>query len=592
MSIFKLFKNIRPFVKKYRGYVYFTLLLTLIGSLLAQVNAFVMKYTVDRIAELLPHADKMKTGMHLLTVISIILIAKEILNSFVTFGQNFFGEKLKIFISKDLAQTIIDKMLTYRLAFFSSGNNESGKLQTRIDRSIDSLTRLIKNFFIDIIPLFATAIVSLFLMFRANFYIGLVGTTLIPIYFFVAQKQAQKLSGWRRTMRGYREQKSQGIISIIESISVIKSFNREDLESSKQLKIQNDVTDNQLQTRKIGFFYDNLQSFIDQIGIVIIIILTTYLVLDNKLSIGAILFHVTLYRNVSSPIRQLQRIYDDMNDALIYSESYFEILKMDHMDEFAGKYIPEKLTGRFEMKNVDFSYPNGNKVLHDVNLQIEPDTSTALVGLSGAGKSTIINLLTKFYVPQKGVITLDGVDLLQYDTTYLRSQIGLVFQKNHIFNGTIEENIRYGKPEATDAEVMNAAKKAYIHDQIMQLPEQYKTRALNLSGGQQQRIAIARVFLKDPPILFLDEPTASLDAIATEQIKNSLDAIKKDRTVIIISHSLSQIIDADYVYAIKEGHIIEHGTHQEVYHQNGVYKEIFDASARSLNIEKISKTID
>lgn len=592
MNIIQLFRNILPFVRKYRAYVYGTLFLTLVGAFLAQVNAFVLKYTVDSVSAILPNSDKMQEGIHILTVISVVLIVKEIFNALISYGQNFFGEKLKILVSKQLAQTIIDKILTYRMVFFTTGDNESGKLQTRIDRSIESLTRLIKNFFIDIIPLFATAIVSLFFMFKANFYIGLVGTVLIPIYFFVAQRQAGKLSGWRRRMRGYREKKSQGIINIIEAIPVIKSFNREQLESEKQQEIQNEVTNNQLETRRVGFFYDSLQSFIEQIGIVIIIILTTYFVLDDQLTIGAILFHVTLYRNVSSPMRQLQRIYDDMNDSLIYSESYFEILSMDDVDEFTGSYIPETTQGLFEMKDVDFSYTSGHKVLHKVNLKIVPNRITALVGLSGAGKSTIISLLAKFYSPENGAIELDGVNLSEYDTHYLRTQIGLVFQKNHIFNGTIGENIRYGNPQATEAEVVAAAKKAYIHDQIMQLPKQYETRAAHLSGGQQQRVAIARVFLKNPPILFLDEPTANLDAIATEQIKNSLDAIKMGRTVIIISHSLSQIIDADYVYAIKDGHIMEHGTHQEVYKKEGVYKEIFDASARSLNIDKISKTID
>lgn len=215
-----------------------------------------------------------------------------------------------------------------------------------------------------------------------------------------------------------------------------------------------------------------------------------------------------------------------------------------------------------------------------------------MVGLSGAGKSTIINLLDKLYQPTTGSITLDGVDLEEYDTHFLRNNIGLVLQKNHIFNGTIEENIRYGNINATEEEIIEAAKKAYIHDQIMVLPEQYKSKALNLSGGQQQRIAIARMFLKNPPIIFLDEPTASLDAIATEQIKNSIDAIKKDRTVVIISHSLSQIIDADYIYALKDGRVTEAGVPEEIYKQNGVYKEIFDASARSLNVEKIAQTLN
>jgi ABC-type multidrug transport system fused ATPase/permease subunit len=280
-----------------------------------------------------------------------------------------------------------------------------------------------------------------------------------------------------------------------------------------------------------------------------------------------------------------------VNDALIYAEGFFDILDSETEVEPSGSYKPEKIHGRFELKDVDFTYPNGNQALYGVSMTIEPGKITALVGLSGAGKSTIVNLLDKFYEPQKGTITLDGIDLREYDTKFLRDNIGLVLQKNHIFDGTIEENILYGKPDATHEEVVEAAKKSYIYDQIMALPKQFENKAADLSGGQQQRIAIARMFLKNPPIIFLDEPTASLDAIATEQIKNSIDAIKAGRTVIIISHSISQIIDSEMVYALKTGRVEESGHPDEVYKKGGIYKDIIDASARSLNIQKIARTI-
>ncbi len=210
--------------------------------------------------------------------------------------------------------------------------------------------------------------------------------------------------------------------------------------------------------------------------------------------------------------------------------------------------------------------------------------------MSGAGKSTVINLLCKFYEPDSGEILLDGNNLNDFDNDYLRDDLGLVLQKNHIFKGSIEDNIRYGNLEATLDEIKEAATKAYLHEQILDLPDGYNHDATQLSGGQQQRIAIARLFLKNPPIIFLDEPTASLDAIATEQIKNSLDAIKKDRTVIIISHSLSQILDSDMIYVMKKGEVVENGTHEELYEKDGTYREIFDASARSLNLDRLVKT--
>lgn len=591
MTIAQLFKKIVPFTKVYKNVIFYTILLTVIGSFAAQVNAYILKYTVDTISNLLIAKTPLQQGLHLLGVISAILLTKEIVYACVQFGQKFYGEKLRIMIARDFSQTIVDKILTYKMAFYTSSSNESGKLQTRIDSGISSLTRLVQNFFIDILPLFANAIVALVCMFLANFYVGLVGLFIIPIYFYISQLQATKLAGFRRNMRNYRENKSNQIINLIDSITVIKSFVREDLEAERHKEIQFNMTENQMKTRKTSFLFDSVKGFIEQIGIVIVIILTAYFVLNEQMTLGAIMFHIMLFNNVSAPIRQLHRIYDEVNDALIYSESFFEILEADNQKEQSGTYRPKHIKGLIEVKQVDFAYPNGHQALEGINMTIRPNQITAFVGLSGAGKSTVINLLDKFYEPTEGQILLDGVDLKDYDTAFLRDHVGLVLQKNHIFKGTIADNIRYGKVEASMDDVVEASKKAYIHDQIMELAKGYDAEAHLLSGGQMQRIAIARMFLKNPPIIFLDEPTANLDAIATEQIKRSLDAIKVGRTVIIVSHSISQIIDASHIVVMEKGRVVEDGTHDDLYDNKGVYFEIFSAMANSLNIQKITESM-
>ena len=595
MNLIVLFKKIQPYVRPYKWLVVLTLILTLIGSFIAQINAVVLDKTVDAINELIiAHDLAWKNAAHILTIISIILLGKEVLSAIITYAQNYFGEKMRINVSKDLSQAVIDHMLTYRMAFFSRQENETGKLQTRIDQGVGSLSSTVQNFFIDLLPLFMSAVLALILMFAANFYVGLTALFIVPIYIWITVRQARRLQGWRRNMRHYREQKSHGVMNIIESINVIKSFNREEIESQKQWQLQTEFTDNQMLVRKTSFYFDGWKSFVRQTGTVLIIILTAYLVLIEYpgMTIGKIMYHVMLFANVTAPITQLQRIFDQMNDALIYAEGFFDILEADDEIEPSGKYRPKEVKGNFEISGVDFTYPNGTKALHDIHMQVESGKITAFVGLSGAGKSTILNLLVRFYDPDCGSIKLDGVDLRQYDTHFLRDNIGMVLQKNHIFDGSIEENIRYGRPNATQEEVINAAQKAYIYDQIMKLPNGFQSRAQQLSGGQQQRIAIARMFLKNPPIIFLDEPTASLDAIATEQIKASIDAIKKDRTVIIISHSISQIIDSDVIYALKEGRVEQSGHPDELYQRGGVYKDIVDASARSLNIDKLAQTLD
>ena len=595
MNLFQLFKNVRPFVKPYKWLVLITLILTLIGSLMAQVNAIVLDWTVDSINGLITEGVNWGAqAIRIITIISIVLLGKEVLSALITYAQNYYGERMRIFVSRDLAQSVIEKVLTFKMAFFNSADNSTGKLQARIDQGVSSLSRTVQNFFIDLLPLFTSALLALILMFIANVYVGLVALAIVPIYFWITYRQAKRLKGWRREMRSHLETKSQGIKNIIDSINVIKSFNREQIEAQKQLDIQNQVTENQMKTRRVAFYYNGVKSFVKQVGTVLVIILTAYLVLKDYpgMTIGKIMYHVMLFSNVIAPITQLQRIFDDVNDALIYAEGFFGILNSEKEVEPSGSYRPEKIHGKFEIKHVDFTYPNGNQALFDVNMTIDPGRITALVGLSGAGKSTIVNLLDKFYEPQVGQILLDGVDLREYDTQYLRDNIGLVLQKNHIFDGTIEENILYGNPKATHEDVVEAAKKSHLYEQVMELPKQFNNNAADLSGGQQQRVAIARMFLKNPPIIFLDEPTASLDAIATEQIKNSIDAIKKDRTVIIISHSISQIIDADYIYALQQGRVEEDGDPDSIYKKGGIYKDIIDASARSLNIEKIARTID
>ena len=595
MNLINLFRKIGPYVRPYRWLVVLTLILTLIGSFIAQINAVVLDRTVDAINDLI-NTDSMvwSRAAHILTIITLVLLGKEVLSAAITYAQHFFGEKMRINVSKDLSQAVIDQMLRYRMAFFSRANNETGKLQTRIDQGVSSLSSTVQNFFIDLLPLFMSAVLALILMFAANVYVGLAALGIVPIYIWITIRQARKLQGWRRNMRSYREQKSHGVMNIIESINVIKSFNREQIESDKQWQLQAEFTDNQMRVRKTSFYFDGMKSFVRQVGTVLIIILTAYLVMIDYpgMTIGKIMYHVMLFSNVTAPITQLQRIFDQMNDALIYAEGFFDILEADGECEPSGTYRPERVEGNFELSGVDFTYPNGTKALHNIDMRIESGKITALVGLSGAGKSTVLNLLVKFYSPDCGSIKLDGVDLREYDTKFLRDNIGMVLQKNHIFDGSIEENIRYGRPNATREQVEEAARKAYIYDQIMKLPNGFDSKAQLLSGGQQQRIAIARMFLKNPPIIFLDEPTASLDAIATEQIKASIDAIKRDRTVIIISHSISQIIDSDVIYAMKEGRVEQSGDPDALYREGGVYKDIVDASARSLNIDKLAQTLD
>ncbi len=294
MSLMDLLRDIRPYVRPYRILVILAIILTFLGSLTAQVNAWVLRYTVDSINHLVENHAGISQGEGILVYITAILIGKEVINVLIKFGQNFYGEKLRIYISRDLAQTVIQRILTYRLAFFTSGGNAPGLLQTRMDRGIEAITRLVQNFFIEILPLFANSVVALIVMFNANFYVGLVGLLTLPVYYWVARSQALKLSGSRRRVRALRENKSNGTLSILESIPVIKSFLREDIEEKKQLRLQMDLTSTQLAIRRVSFIYDGFKGFMEQIGVAAIIILTTYFVLKGSMTIGAIMFNIMI----------------------------------------------------------------------------------------------------------------------------------------------------------------------------------------------------------------------------------------------------------------------------------------------------------
>jgi ABC-type multidrug transport system fused ATPase/permease subunit len=592
MNIWQIIGRLVPFVKPYRRWVVISLLLTLLGAVAAQVNPIVLRYTVDTIERLVREGSTAQQGFSLLLFISAIMFGKELANIGIKYGQSMLGEKIRVNLSSSLSQFAIERILAYKYEFFTDDENATGKLQTRVDRGAESLTSFVQNIFIDLLPLFANAVLALVIMFHANFYVGLVASVIMPIYFFLSWRQAGLLKGVRRGLRSLRETKTNGLFNIIESIIVIKSFVREEYERGKQNGLQQNLIQAQLKQRKTNYSFDAMKTFVEQVGVVTIIVLTAYLVLDQQMTIGAIMFHILLFNNVSAPIRQLHRIYDQINEAMTFAEGFFEVLDADHAIEASGATGTENLEGTFELVDVNFTYPNGTQALFDVSMKIPHGKTVAFVGLSGAGKSTLLNLLCKFYAPTSGKILLDGKNILEYQTHLLRRKIGLVLQKNHIFKGSIEENIRYGNMHASLTEIEAAARSAYLHDQVEQLPNKYRSDAQQLSGGQQQRIAIARLFLKNPPIIFLDEPTASLDAVATEQIKNSLDAIKANRTVVVISHSISQIIDSDVIYVLKEGRLVESGTHEVLYERDGTYREIFNASARSLNLDRISKTLE
>ncbi|MFN8349672.1 MAG: ABC transporter ATP-binding protein [Spirosomataceae bacterium] len=596
MSTYTLIQKLWPFVKKYKQSLTGAFLLTGLGALLAQVTPLVMEYTVNTVQRILDQGTQSKEQIGwIVGGLVLVLFLKEILGLLIQLGQKFLSDRLRFRLAADLHNYTIRRMVSYHLSFFALSQNQIGKLEKRIDKGIESLTKTVKNIFVDIVPMFANALLALALMYKKNIWVGVCATLIMPLYALISREQSKRQKQIRRNIQQFREEKANTLFSLIESIFVVKSFVREDYETDRQWTLTQQLSDSEVKHHRTNYLFDGLKSIAEQLGVVMVFVVTIYFVLNHQMTIGAILLHLMLFNNVSAPVRHLHRIYDEYSEALTYAEGFFDMIENDtYIENTNGRLKKEAFgafAGTFDMSNVDFVYPNGKQALTNVSLRLEAGKTTALVGLSGAGKSSAMNLLAGFYSPTRGAILLDGQPLSAYDPHWIRENVGLVMQKNHIFSGTVEENIRYGKLKATFEEIVEAAKKASLHEQILQMPNGYQSEARALSGGQQQRIAIARLFLKNPPIIFLDEPTASLDAITTEQIKDSIDAIKKDRTVLIISHNISQIMDADQIYVMEEGKIISNGTHESLYAEGGLYSEIIDSNARTLNIGRLAATV-
>src|SRR5919112_2869680 len=370
MSIWQIIRRLVPFIKPHSRWVALSLALTLLSACAAQVNPIVLRYTVDTIEGLLREGRTAPQGASLLLLISAALLGKEVVNTGLRYGQNLFGERIRVNVSSRLSQFAVERILTYRLAFYTDSDNQTGILQTRIDRGAESLTKLVQSAFIDILPLFASSVLALVIMFLANVYVGLVAAAIMPIYFLLSQRQASMLKGGRRGLRALREEKNNGLHNIIESIVVIKSFVREEYEKEKQVRLQQNLVGAQLKQRRTNFVFDGLKTFVEQIGVVLIIILTAYLVLAGRMSIGAIMFHIMLFNNVSAPIRQLHRIYAEMNDVLTYAEGYFQILDSKDQIEASGELGVSTLKGNFELIDVSFTYPNGTEALRHINMEI------------------------------------------------------------------------------------------------------------------------------------------------------------------------------------------------------------------------------
>lgn len=345
-------------------------------------------------------------------------------------------------------------------------------------------------------------------------------------------------------------------------------------------KINSEVISLQIKESVVGrWFRMTITTFI-AVGPMLIYFYGGYLFIKGEISIGSIIAFVALLGRLYAPVSQLSNIHIDITRSLALFQRIFEYLDLEQeIENKLGAYELKVISGKVQFKNVYFSYNSKVKVLEDISFSVKPGTMVALVGSSGVGKTTITNLIPRLYDVNKGSIEIDGHDIRVVTLESLRKQIGIVIQEPYLFNDTIEENLRYGKKDATEVEIVEACKAAYIHDFIMTLPNRYKTivgnRGVKLSGGEKQRVSIARVILRDPRIIILDEATSSLDSISEMYIQKAMIPLLKDRTSFVIAHRLSTVLAADQIFVIENGAIAESGNHEELIRKEGLYQQIY-----------------
>ncbi|QWU13286.1 ATP-binding cassette, subfamily B [Paenibacillus sophorae] len=492
---------------------------------------------------------------------------------------------LNSFISQNIVYDMKNQMYRHLqgmpLQFFS--NVKQGEVITRMTSDISGIQGVfsgtIVNFASNLLVLISTA-VTLFLM---NWKLALVSVLVVPL--FVAPTRKMGSVRWKLAKQTQEKISEQNHI-IEETLSLsgymlMKLFTREDTEQSRFREVSLATTRLQIRESMAGRWFMMLVSTFASIGPMLIYLYGGYLFIQGEITVGAIIAFVALLGRLYSPVGQLTNLYVDIKRSVALFERIFDYFDMEPqiVDSPHAVSLNEANSG-IEFQNVSFAYQQGKAALRDISFKAGPGTMTALVGPSGAGKTTITNLIPRLYDTDSGSIRIGSADITSLTLKSLRSNIGLVTQDTYLFNGTIRENLLYAVGEADENKMVEACKAAYIHDFIMELPDGYDTvvgnRGIKLSGGEKQRISIARVLLKNPSIIIMDEATSSLDTVSEFYVQEAMAVLLKNKTSLVIAHRLSTILAADNILVVSEGKIVEEGKHEQLLEKNGVYKDLYD----------------
>ncbi|CAC8430269.1 Lipid A export ATP-binding/permease protein MsbA [Staphylococcus aureus] len=573
-----MIKRYLQFVKPYKYRIFATIIVGIIKFGIPMLIPLLIKYAIDGVIN--NHALTTDEKVHHLTIaIGIALFIFVIVRPPIEFIRQYLAQWTSNKILYDIRKKLYNHLQALSARFYA--NNQVGQVISRVingvEQTKDFILTGLMNIWLDCI----TIIIALSIMFFLDVKLTLAALFIFPFYILTVyvffgrlRKLTRERSQALAEVQGFLHERVQGI-------SVVKSFAIEDNEAKNfDKKNTNFLTRALKHTRWNAYSFAAINTVTD-IGPIIVIGVGAYLAISGSITVGTLAAFVGYLELLFGPLRRLVASFTTLTQSFASMDRVFQLIDEDYdIKNGVGAQPIEIKQGRIDIDHVSFQYnDNEAPILKDINLSIEKGETVAFVGMSGGGKSTLINLIPRFYDVTSGQILIDGHNIKDFLTGSLRNQIGLVQQDNILFSDTVKENILLGRPTATDEEVVEAAKMANAHDFIMNLPQGYDTevgeRGVKLSGGQKQRLSIARIFLNNPPILILDEATSALDLESESIIQEALDVLSKDRTTLIVAHRLSTITHADKIVVIENGHIVETGTHRELMSKQGAYEHLY-----------------
>ncbi|TCS90476.1 ATP-binding cassette subfamily B protein [Keratinibaculum paraultunense] len=566
-------KRLWEYFKYEKFKLFIVFMLVIVSGLLNLTAPFLIGKAVDFIFPGKGFVEFVK-----LKKIIILLISIYMLNSLLIFLQEYMVAGLSQRVVYNIRESIFSKLQKLSLVFFDTHTH--GELMSRLTNDVDNISVTISQSIIQLMSSVVNIVGSLIMMIYLSPIMTVVSLITVPMVYVLTKTIANK------TKILFKEQQDAlGVLNghieeTIGGIYEVKIFNKEDKVIDEFIQNNKVLKEVGVQAQIWSGFIMPLMNVISNFGFTVVAIFGGILSVKGKISVGVIASFISYSKQFTKPLNELASTFNTLQSGIAGAERVFEILdEQEERKDFEDAIAAKDIKGEVEFKNVSFQYEEGKPVLKNISFKVKPGDTVALVGPTGAGKTTIVNLLTGFYEVEKGEILIDGINIKKYKKDSLREIFGIVLQDTYLFSGTIKENIKYGRLDATDDEIKRAAKIAGADDFINRLSHGYNTMlyegGMNLSEGQRQLIAIARVVLAEPSILILDEATSNIDTRTEFKIQKAMEKLMENRTTFMIAHRLSTIRDADMIMVIDKGQIIEKGNHKELLSQKGIYYNLY-----------------